>query len=453
MRRLFLKIFLWYWLATAVVVVVAVVSLHSANPEPERPFWLRDIGNLLHVYGTTAAEIYEHDGEQALARHVDAVEPNETLRAYLFDDTGRELTGRDASARLREAAAVVARSGRTAFPVDAGGLVGAEPVTGPSGRRYVVAARFAGGRPPPPPNTAAVVLRVLAVLLTAGGVCYALALYLVRPVSRLREATQALAGGDLGVRVGSSLGARRDEVADLGRDFDHMAERLEAFVESERRLLRDISHELRSPLARLNVALELVRPYGVPEIQQELDRIELEAGRLDELIGQILTLARLESATLRGANAEVDLARLVEEVATDADFEARARGRRVEVVGAEPCRVAGDAKLLRSAVENVVRNAARYTSEGTAVEISLSTAEGEAVVRVRDHGPGVPDSALERMFRPFFRVADGRERESGGVGLGLAIAERAVRYHHGAISAANAAGGGLEVAIHLPRSG
>jgi two-component system sensor histidine kinase CpxA len=272
---------------------------------------------------------------------------------------------------------------------------------------------------------------------------------------KLSEATRSLSSGDLDARVGPAVGKRHDELSDLANDFDFMAERVGSLVMTQRQLLSDISHELRSPLARLNVALGLARQRAGENAGEALDRIEREAERLNELIGQLLVLAQLEADTGEHESTFVDMARLISEVVADADFEARSRGRSVSVVASEPMTLSANESLLRSAVENVVRNAARYTAEGTKVEVSLArrvSDEGAvaAVVSVRDHGPGVPPEALDDLFRPFYRVADARDRKTGGTGLGLAISERAVRWHAGSLTAENVEDGGLLVEIRLP---
>jgi two-component system, OmpR family, sensor histidine kinase CpxA len=277
---------------------------------------------------------------------------------------------------------------------------------------------------------------------------------LTSPVTKLRKATQELAAGNLRTRVVPALGNRRDELASLGADFDVMAEQIESLINSQRRLLGDISHELRSPLARLNVALELARQRSGAEATSALERIQREAENLNEMIGQLLALTRLESGAASVAKTQFDLAQLVREIADDADFEARSRNRSVTVNEVESCVITGNYELLRRAIENVVRNAIQYTSEGTAVEVELrrqgNRSDESAVIVVRDHGAGVPDSALEKIFQPFYRVDEARDREAGGVGLGLAIAERAVRLHGGNVKATNAADGGLIVTIEVP---
>jgi two-component system sensor histidine kinase CpxA len=233
-----------------------------------------------------------------------------------------------------------------------------------------------------------------------------------------------------------------------------MAQRLESMVKAQQRLLGDISHELRSPLARLGVALGLARQRSGPEAGGALDRIERESDNLNEMISQLLTLTRLESGTDGRKKTEVDLASLVREVADDADFEARSINRGVQVVSADKCSITGVEELLRSAIENVVRNAVRFTAEGTTVEVALRQQNGAgdhfAVISVRDRGHGVPEDALERIFRPFYRTEDARDRQSGGgTGLGLAITERAVRLHGGTVRASNAPDGGLAVELRL----
>jgi signal transduction histidine kinase len=240
----------------------------------------------------------------------------------------------------------------------------------------------------------------------------------------------------------------------MGRDFDAMAARVEALMSAQLRLVRDISHELRSPLARLGVALDLARKRAGAAAAGDLARIEREAGRLNEMIGQLLTLSRWETGADGARREPFDLAALVRGVAEDADFEARSQDRSVRVVECDDCEIAGTPALLHSAVENVVRNAVRHAPQGSAVSVSLRRAreaEGDtAVISVRDEGAGVPEESLADIFRPFYRVDDSRTRATGGAGLGLAIAERAVRLHGGDVTAKNLTGGGFIVEIRLP---
>jgi two-component system sensor histidine kinase CpxA len=293
-------------------------------------------------------------------------------------------------------------------------------------------------------------LHDLMFFVLAGGIfSYFISRHLTKPLYKLGEAASGIAEGRLDTRVDPSLLSRRDEIAGLARNFDRMAERIEALVNGQRALLGDVSHELRSPLSRLLVALSLVKQGPSEEAGENLERIGLEARRLDTLIGQLLSLTRIDSGVDRGSPARFDLTNLVQEVANDGDFEARARNRSVAVKRADVCAAEGYEELLRSAVENVVRNAIRHTAEGTAVEISLQCGDGHALLHVRDHGPGVPESMLSEIFLPFRRAPNGN---SDGAGLGLAIAERAVAVHRGTIRAMNALEGGLIVEINLPLS-
>jgi two-component system sensor histidine kinase CpxA len=286
-------------------------------------------------------------------------------------------------------------------------------------------------------------------LLVSAGICYLLTRYLTGPVLRLRAAARRLAEGDLSARADDQR-PRRDEIGELVRDFNFMAGRVEALVTSQRQLISDISHELRSPLARVNATLGLARQrIGQNEL---FDRMERDTGRLNEMIGRILTVARLDMTTTSPEMRRTDLNALVSDIVSDAQWEASERKCRVDLVSDGDCHVDANPDLLRSAVENIVRNAVRYTTPGTAVEVQVqcrSVDAGAAVIRVSDRGPGVPAAELPNIFRPFYRVADARDRKSGGVGLGLAIAERVARVHGGSVHAENRAGGGLDVVLTI----
>jgi two-component system, OmpR family, sensor kinase len=282
---------------------------------------------------------------------------------------------------------------------------------------------------------------------------FSLAWYFSKPIHSLRSAFEAVAGGDLDTRLGSDMGLRRDELADLGRDFDSMAERLRKLVEGQRRLLHDVSHELRSPLARLQAAIGLARQQ--PEkIEASLARIEHESVRMEQLIDELLTLSKLEATVPGDATDEIDLGELLLHVLDDAKFEAEANDRGLEFNGNCAVLVAGNPELLQRAIENVVRNALKHTAVGSNVEV---TAQADAVrkeirIAVLDRGPGVPPGELQAIFEPFFRGA-GAVRNSDGHGLGLAIAQRVIRSHGGRIVAANRESGGLCIDIILPVNG
>ena len=466
MRTQFVKIFLWFWLAITLASIANFILAITLPSSPGATFRRnlaeerrQMLGQVLSIYSRSVSRLPEQpvDGlhDQANRR----MAPSTEIRTCLFsNDGGRLLDGGPVSQPLREAATRAALS-RAAETVSMDGyLAMAMPVVGPSGGRYVAAAGM-----PVIPHWAQLhwlaitrlhSLRLAVSLLIGGIVCYILAWRLTAPIRRLRGAAQRLASGELSARVGISPQKQGDEVADLGRDLDRMAERIESLVEAQKRLLRDISHELRSPLARLNVALGLVRRHDSPAREGYLDRIETEAERLNELIGQLLTLTVLESGSEQLPRETVDLTGLVGEVAADAGFEAKGRNRRVCITAREALKVSGNREMLRRALENVVRNALRYTNEGTSVEIALRALQDDggscAVLSVRDHGPGVPEAALADLFRPFYRVADARDRQSGGTGIGLAIVERALHLHSGTVTASNAPDGGLLVEIRMP---
>jgi two-component system, OmpR family, sensor histidine kinase CpxA len=265
-------------------------------------------------------------------------------------------------------------------------------------------------------------------LLVSGGICYLLTRYLTGPILRLRAAARRLARGDLTARA-SDQRPRRDEIGELVRDFNFMAGRVESLVTSQRQLISEISHELRSPLARVNATPGLARQrLGDNAL---FDRIERDTDRLNEMIGRLLTLARLDMTGTSPEMRPTDLKALIADIVADAQWEARQRNCQVDLVSDGDCHIEANPDLLRSAVENITRNAVRYTAPGTAVEVHLECRHhdntGEAIIRVSDRGPGVPATELSNIFRPFYRVADARDRDSGGVGLGLAIAERVAR--------------------------
>jgi len=296
------------------------------------------------------------------------------------------------------------------------------------------------------------VLRILVVLAVVGLVCYILSRYLTTPIIKLSLATRQLANGDWQARVGKSVGNRKDELSELARDFDNMAEKICLLISSQKRLISDVSHELRSPLARLNVALSLARKRAGEKALSSLDRIELESERLNALISQILTLTELESSKSLNL-APVNLTKLVKSIAEDASFEAQNKNSSV-TYKLDEISVLADKNLIYSAVDNILRNAICYTKEDSIVQVFLSCQtllnRDWAVIEVQDQGDGVPESDLIEIFRPFYRVEYARERDRGGSGLGLAIVAQTVKLHKGKIEAKNLIPNGLSVTIYLP---
>jgi len=445
-NTLFLRIFLWLWLAMVAVVVVLVLT---------SPFFTRSRSRVERIGETGAIEGRGRRGG-GRGRH-----PTEI---FVFDGEGHEVMGRPAPEPARDLARRVAAGGEEEAERRGGLHLVARPVSDPEGKRLVVVGAL--HRPPRAVDLLeprALWLRLAILALVVGALSFWLARYLSAPVGSLRRATQRLSAGDLSARVGRPVDRRSDEIGGLARDFDEMAERLESLLGSQRRLLRDVSHELRSPLARLRVALELARDRAGKAAGDPLDRIDREAGRLDTLIGQLLLLERLETGEPETEVINFDLTALLSEVVDDASFEAAPAGREVRLGSYPPCPMLGHPyppcpmlghpSLMRSAFDNVIRNAIRHTPEGSEVEIELQVEGNNASVSIRDHGEGVPDGHLETLFEPFARVAGARERTTGGAGLGLAITRRAVEIHGGTVTASNHSDGGLEVVIHLPVNG
>jgi signal transduction histidine kinase len=454
MQSLFLKIFLWFWLAMSLIFIAYSLSAMLVFDEGAKGF----VSRQMLVPAITATEKYEVSGKTAADDYFSLLERNTRTRFHLYDEQGTPLAGQELLPAAQSAMRQAIAKGTDHFDQSASTDFLAVWVNAPSGKRFLVVGQ--SQRPTgfrlPFMSPGVWWAQFLAVFLTAGVLCYLLARYFSAPIVKLRAATQKLAAGDLSARVGATAGGRRDELADLGRDFDVMAERIQTLMNSQQRLLHDISHELRSPLTRQIIALELARESDGEEARWALDRIEREADRLSDLINQLLTLARLENNSPVVSDDEVNLHELVQEIILDADFEAHSRNRAVRLVRGEDCTLIGSYRLLYSAIENVVRNAVAYTPEDTEVEVSLqceamdSTGKLQAVIRVQDRGTGVPQAALDEIFRPFYRVADARDRQSGGIGLGLSISQRAVQIHGGTVTAVNAPAGGLLVQITLP---
>jgi two-component system sensor histidine kinase CpxA len=452
MRHLFLRIFLWFWAAMAGVATVLIVSsplFTRSRPAVER--WQRAVeGTLAGRVDRVAALVAA--GETDLLRLDHRGERRPTPISLLTPD-GVPVSGPPPPPEVAAFARRVAAAGETVNEREGTLHLLGRPAITPDGTRLVVVA--AVRRPPRlvdllDPGVLGWRLALVTVLV--GGVCLWLARTLTRPVTALRGTVRRLADGDLTARVSPLIARRRDEIGDLARDFDAMAVRLEALLGSQRRLLRDVSHELRSPLARLAVALELARARAGDAAAEHLDRIALEGERLEALIEQLLTLSRLESADRVGEPEDVDLAGLAVEVAADASFEAAARGVSVATEADPHCFVRGDLRDLRSAVENVVRNAVAFTADGSVVRLTVRACADTVTVGVADQGPGVAEAELQAMFEPFFRSEDARERGPGGVGLGLAITARVAKLHGGSVAARNRADGGLDVTLTLPRA-
>ncbi len=446
MRSLFFKIFMWFWFTVIVVGIAIAVSVWYSSQMVEA----RNTEMISAIFRTEARNLSATIAEgKPVDRFISRLEQKYPVRAYFL--RGNDLAMFDAGKlppQIQKMAVFAIREDG----LHVAGPFASQRITGPGGELYALV--IATSASASVTKSELLILVVPVITLVAGGVfCFLIARHVTAPLMKLSAASEGIAGGRLDTRAGTDLQKRHDEIGGLGRAFDRMADRIEALVKEQQELLANISHELRSPLARMNVALELLQREGAVNDSGNVKRIALEAQRLDQLIGQLLLLSRLDSKLVARDRSPVDLTNLAHEVAGDANFEARATSRCVEADVHDRCVVDGDEELIRSALENVIRNAVRFTPEGARVEVSLRSEPSEdpprAVLRVRDHGPGVPESMLPEIFQPFTR-ASANGRDSNGAGLGLAIAQRAVAVHGGTIHAVNMVDGGLMVEIRLP---
>jgi signal transduction histidine kinase len=306
-------------------------------------------------------------------------------------------------------------------------------------------------QPPPAPEQtiSPPLLPLLAGSLVSLFFATLLARYFARPIHTLSQAFEQVASGKMDTRIGQNMGSRHDELADLGSGFDSMADRLQGLVEDKQRLLHDVSHELRSPLARLQAAIDLMQQQ--PERSSEfVARIERESARIDRLVGELLTFARLDSGIPGNQMQEFDLIEMIEVIVEDASFEAETKQCQVISTLPEKACMMGDPDLLHRAIENIVRNAIRHTPEASRITIRGETNADMSwlILAISDQGEGVPDSDLKLIFEPFYRspAAD----RFKGYGIGMAITQRVVAAHKGKVSARNGKEGGFVVSMELP---
>jgi signal transduction histidine kinase len=449
MHSLYWRIFRSFWLAIVLILVGTVtVAVSAAIQRRDELPWVQR-GQLF----AQAALAFETGGPDALRDWLDGLAPDPAFsRTFVVGPDGRDMLDRPLPHHL-----LVPVEGRTKHgqkTVRSGAIApmgGALVLVSPDGSTYHVIVGPMHERPLlfgelELPTVAAATLAIALAVSTV--ICFFLTRHLVAPIDRLRQATREMAAGDLSVRMLPRLKGRQDDLALLAADFDTMAERVQSLLESKQQLLRDVSHELRSPLTRLQLALSLARRED-GGVERQLTRIACEADRLEQLIARILKLVRLERPGSDFQGVSVDVGKLLEMIGQDVTIEAEARNCTVSVRADAGLEVAGDLELLRSAFENVIRNAVRYGPSGSAVTVTAVRRDGVEVA-VRDHGPGVPEKDLKLIFEPFYRVDAARDRAGGGEGLGLAIAARAIAVHGGSIEARNVPDGGLEIAMRLP---
>ena len=374
-------------------------------------------------------------GQKALAVYLESLESlYPGTHRLLLDTAGRDLlTGADRSQLWARA-----KSGRTRF-VPTGPILTAR-LSRDQHYVLVFAPAYRNVFQPFRPYYL-LLLGVIALL------CWVIAFQLASPLKQLAETVRRFGAGDLAARANSK---RRDEIGDVARAFDEMAKRIETLLTAERRLLQDISHELRSPLARLSFAVELARTS--PDREGAVARVNKEIRRLTDLVESLLEVTRAEGDPSARSLDRVALTDLLGDLVENCSLEANARSCRVLLTGTTPLILRADRELLRRALENILRNAIRHAPAGSNIEIVLNGTAANASVSVRDYGPGIPPEALTSIFKPFFRVDTSRDTSTGGVGLGLAIAQRAIHVHHGRVWAENAEPG-LRVCVDLPLEG
>lgn len=437
MGRLFWKLF--FGLSITLVLVGAAIGgavyLHDERQKNEVGF-LTDrraefvvglVSNTLRYSGLPGVRALLHEWPGR----------NRAPTVMIVDGAGRDAFGQHVPPAALHKALAALQEGRDQLSV--------KRAPTPDGGEYVVflpaANADTGPRRPPPPELQILIALCASLLFSAG-----FATYLSRPIRHLRHASNRIAEGHLDTRVSGMIGSRNDELSDLGKDFDAMAQHLQTLLNAQMQLLHDVSHELRSPVARMRLAVGLAQQQ--PEkAAVALARIERETERLDELLGQMLTLARLESGFSSELRETVSLDELLGEIIQDVGFEAQAMGRAVDYRADCRAETEGQRELLRRAFENVIRNALKHGSDGGPVEIRLAAVHDKATVTIRDHGPGIAPDKLETVFQPFYHLPTRDKTQTAGYGLGLAIARRALDQHTASITLENAAGGGLLVSI------
>lgn len=453
-HRLSVKVFLWFWLT-----VLALFAIFFAGRTlGSRLLPATDvIAALAPRIAAEAAHAYEFGGPQGFEQFQRGLMGNSEGELYLIDGVGQDVLSRPIPSDSLSIVRSARSDGGIATRYGLRSRSASYRFTSASGHPYVLLlhvrlrlgnfleASARGGLP-----------AFGMVLLVVTLFCFWLAHHIVAPIQGIQSAARKVAAGDLTVRAPVEISKRHDELAFLAVDFDAMVERISALVRSQKDLLSTVSHELRSPLTRFNVSLALLRKQSPPRSEELLQRMERDLEQVDLLMGQLLTLSRLEMGLSSDERDNVNLSQLVQEVVADGDFEARSCGKGVLLEAAGDIFIErADQQALRSACENIIRNAIRFTPSGTRVEVVLKAETRsdslQAVLSVRDYGPGVPEEALQQIFQPFFRVvAPPGARRNNGTGLGLAIALEAIRQHRGTIIASNARPTGLEVKILLP---
>ncbi|MBW4028724.1 MAG: HAMP domain-containing protein [Acidobacteria bacterium] len=449
-HRLFLKIFLWFW-ATVLGMLLLVWTAYALSglKEVTAPNMYATVAPIL---AADAVNAYESGGPQGFARFTRSNIDDSERRLYLLDGNYRDVLGRP----IEKDGLYTAHAAKLNRLIVYRGHIAAYKVVSADGRPYISLLyirsdlgelrSFLLGKGLP---------SAIGMLFLASLFSLFLAYHIASPIHSIQVAARSVATGNLAARVPPSVARRHDELAALAVDFDSMVDRLEALIRAQKDLLSSVSHEVRSPLARIGLSLAILRREWRGGSEDVLRRMESDVERVDLLMGQLLTLSRLEAGLSSADRKDVNLVEIVEEVVADGDFEAQAFGKTVSLSADARVQVAdADAHALRSAFENILRNAIRFTPPATEVSVTLRTegqaAKSFALLSVRDCGPGVPDESLRAIFQPFVQLSNSDPSGESHNGLGLAIATEAIRMHHGTISAANLPGGRFEVCVRLP---
>jgi two-component system, OmpR family, sensor kinase len=434
MHSLFSRIFLLFLLAMTLIVGSSIATTFTIASRDNEPPELQRRQSA----GIQASEILARGGIGALKSWLEGNRKSLGDRQlYVLGPDGRDILGRQLPESARRRLGSIGRSAPQI--IDADGAIYTVLLTA---RRPNIFGAL---------SLPAISLTILGIALVVSALTsWWLAEHLTAPIRRIQAGARALASENLSVRVSAGLEDRKDELAVLARDFDAMADQLRANRSATTQLLRDISHELRSPLARMRVALGLARQPPA-DFSRQLDRMEREVERLDAMINQVLKLARLHGTDALLEREPFELDEVIEEVVRDANFEGAVKNCSVNLNGAANETVLGNRELLRSAIENVLRNAVRYSPKDRPVDVTVARLASGLEILIRDHGPGVPAADLERIFEPFYRVAESRDRDSGGEGIGLAITSQVMKAHGGGAKAVNAQGG-FEVRLSLPET-
>lgn len=449
MRSVYWKIFLTFWLTTILIIfltawVTSEIAKKASIPARERVF--------MDSYANAAVATFELGRHSALKKWLKQIGNSRKMTLYLLISTGEIIANQPPTDEIRRIAKNLVNERLDIGLLKFGNLIVSHEILSTSGKAY----RLAAVTEKPLAHFveiqwAGLTLRLIIATFISGLICYLLSVYLTQPLRSLTMAAKSIAKGKLSTRVGPFKGHRRDEIAELSEEFDRMAEELEQLMRSKERLLQDISHELRSPLARLQIAIELGRKKSGNLAESEFSRMQVECIRLNNLIGEILEFARLDKSSTQLNKKNVPLLPLLRQIIQDANFEFAKDSLKVVLNFQKEYSLMIDERLISRAIENIIRNAIRYSPADKPVNVVIhNNDDKDILIDIEDYGPGVPEEQLEKIFHPFYRVDTSREKKTGGYGLGLAIARQAIELHQGTISAINKKEGGLLVRIALP---